>query len=767
MAKLEEYSELLTSLGPHAREMLESSWLEATRSFSETGLARYLEGARELATAGMGWSVVLAYLRETPGVAREVSEAAAFGAIDTALAVYAHTDAATAEQVFSTSNIAARRLRDAGLFGAYLEFITELASLAPVGVGPILQRLDRLLEQLTLDGLRRWALLGVQSHMRDPNAQARYFTLDSEEGRQLLRTEGDQPVFPDVERRLSLYLRALWGRNIKLRPVIHSKGAAAGRRSTVDGWTIRVPQSYGGFGGQTGVALYRAAAAHAAAHIMFTTQRFPVGSLKPLQVALVSLIEDARVEQLVMREFPGLRGLWKAFHVAQAGGAMTAGSLMGRLARALIDENFEDDNPWVVKGRRLFFQQKDYWHEQSMSRALGGLLGNDMGQMRVQFNFKTYVVEPAYRDDNQGIWDFGDLGEPSPDDEDVVMQGARLADDHSNMGDEEGDDKSEPPPTQEEQVKLTAPSRKDEAIKEEPLSPPIRYDEWDYVIGRERPSWCTLLEKPALEGDPRSIDDILKRNEDLVNRVKYLVKAVQVQRPLRLKKRLEGDRLDLDAAINAIIDLRTGVAPDPRVHAILGRQQRDLSVLVLLDLSQSTNDLIADESTTVLNLAREATVLLADAMARIGDSFAIHGFSSNGRHDVGYYRFKDFDRPYGDLSKARLAGMSGQLSTRMGTALRHAGSFLQERRAHKKLILLVTDGEPSDIDVHDAQYLVFDAKKAVEENGRHGVFTYCMSLDPKADRYVSRIFGMRNYMVLDHIRRLPEKLPMLYMRVTN
>ena len=87
------------------------------------------------------------------------------------------------------------------------------------------------------------------------------------------------------------------------------------------------------------------------------------------------------------------------------------------------------------------------------------------------------------------------------------MQGARLADDRSNTGEEENE-KSEPPPAQEEQVKLTAPSRKDEAIKEEPLSPPIRYDEWDYVIGRERPSWCTLLEKPAPEGDPHSVDEI-------------------------------------------------------------------------------------------------------------------------------------------------------------------------------------------------------------------------------------------------------------------
>jgi len=398
--------------------------------------------------------------------------------------------------------------------------------------------------------------------------------------------------------------------------------------------------------------------------------------------------------------------------------------------------------------------------------VLGGLLGNDMGQMRVQFNFKTYVVEPAYRDDNQGIWDFGDMGEPADDDEDVVMQGARLADGEKGP-DRDEEESSEAQPTEEEQVKLTAPSRANEALLEEPLSPPMRYDEWDYLIGRERPAWCTLLEKAAAEGDPRQIDEILERNRDLVNRVKYLVKAVQVQRPIRLNKRLEGDRLDLDACINATIDLRIRIPPDPRVHAILGRQQRDLSVLVLLDLSQSTNDPVANAGTTVLNLAREATVLLADAMARIGDSFAIHGFCSNGRHDVGYFRFKDFDRPYGDLSRARLAGMTGQLSTRMGTALRHAGTFLQDRRAHKKLILLITDGEPSDIDVHDSQYLMFDAKRAVEENNRHGIFTYCMSLDPRADRYVSRIFGMRNYMVLDQLRRLPEKLPMLYMRVTN
>jgi nitric oxide reductase activation protein len=389
-----------------------------------------------------------------------------------------------------------------------------------------------------------------------------------------------------------------------------------------------------------------------------------------------------------------------------------------------------------------------------------------MGQMRVQFNFKTYVVEPAYRDDNQGIWNFGDQGDSPPDDDDVMMQGARLSTGEQESDQEELEEEQDAPTPQEQQVKLTAPTKFDLEIEEEPLSPPMRYDEWDYLIGRDRPAWCTVLEKRPEERDAHDIEDILARNEALLNRIKALVKAVQVERPKMLRKRLEGDRLDLDACINATIELRVGVPPDPRVHSILGRQQRDLSVLVLLDLSHSTNDRVAQSDTTVLALAREATVLLAEAMARIGDSFAIHGFASNGRHDVGYYRFKDFERPYGDLAKARLAGMTGQLSTRMGTALRHAGQFLKDRRAHKKLILLITDGEPSDIDVHDAQYLMFDAKKAVEENLRHSVYTYCMSLDPKADRYVSRIFGQRNYLVLDNLRRLPEKLPMLYVRLT-
>ncbi len=246
-----------------------------------------------------------------------------------------------------------------------------------------------------------------------------------------------------------------------------------------------------------------------------------------------------------------------------------------------------------------------------------------------------------------------------------------------------------------------------------------------------------------------------------------MLDAIQPQGVTRLRKLEDGDELDINAAIHAMVDLRTHQQPSSRIMMRSVRKVRDISVLVLLDLSESTNDKIAGQDYSVLELTQQATVLLADAIHKIGDPFAIHGFCSDGRHQVDYYRFKDFEQPYNDLPKARLAGITGQLSTRMGASIRHATHYLQQQKTAKKLLLVITDGEPADVDVRDPQYLRFDAKKAVESATRSGITTFCMSLDPRADQYVSRVFGARNYMVIDHVERLPEKLPQLYAGLTR
>jgi nitric oxide reductase NorD protein len=167
----------------------------------------------------------------------------------------------------------------------------------------------------------------------------------------------------------------------------------------------------------------------------------------------------------------------------------------------------------------------------------------------------------------------------------------------------------------------------------------------------ERPHWCTLLERRPVSGEVSMIDDLADKHRPLIARLKYLIEAMQPQGLVRMRKQPDGDELDVNALVHAMVDLRMGTQPDPRVFIRNIRKVRDLSVLVLIDLSESTNEMVGETETSVLDLARESTALLAGALSKIGDPFAIHGFDSDGRHDVEYYRFKDFDAPYDDKVK--------------------------------------------------------------------------------------------------------------------
>ena len=198
--------------------------------------------------------------------------------------------------------------------------------------------------------------------------------------------------------------------------------------------------------------------------------------------------------------------------------------------------------------------------------------------------------------------------------------------------------------------------------------------------------------------------------------------------------------------------------------------------MLLLDLSESLKQKIGAGSgatepmagdPSILELSREAVSLLAWAIDCLGDPCTIAGFHSNTRHEVRFLHIKGFSERWDDDVKARLAAMDAGWSTRMGAALRHAGHYLSHRKADKKILLLLTDGEPADVDVADAEYLHADTKKAVNELSAQGMATFCVSLDPRADDYVRRIFGAGRYMVLDRIERLPERLPGLYLALTR
>ncbi|WP_298219548.1 nitric oxide reductase activation protein NorD [Halothiobacillus sp.] len=777
--QLDEYEEELGALSEHSREILQASWQEASRVFSPRGLDMYLGGALSLKNLGRGHEMVSTFIQNAPGIARTLGEDVIPDLVESALMMASKTSGTVIELVLATAPTAAERLGDAELFKKYLLLLNNLVATAPRGVRPMLENLDTLFAHLTLGGLRRWSSWGAQVHRTNYAEQIRYFGLESKESLAMMQQERKGTLFVDVQRRINMYLRALWARDFFMRPTSGDFEKREGYKPYIEDYLLHLPDAYDDFviEGQepiSGLTLYRAAAAHAAAHVVYTQQPISAENLNNLQMAVISVFEDARVEQLAINKFPGLRPIWSQFHTIPATQGNTLGDYLNRIARALLDPKFVDDHPLVARARELLAAEQHRLEDNQFSWDNGVILAHELMSLRIPFQQRTDVLTAPYRDDNRYFWafeefDFDKAAEAGYDKVQTVRKQVSVMEMVNEIDSELIDDNpqevwvlgTELFPYEDHGISYN------EMEGKEPVSAPYHYSEWDYQIQHERPSWATVLEKRPKFGELDLIDDIAARYKREISRMKFLLDAMQPQGVQRIRKLEDGDEVDINAAIRAMIDIRMGNQPDPRIMMRSVRKTRDISVMVLLDLSESTNDKVVGQDHTVLDLTRQACVLLADAIAKIGDPFAIHGFCSDGRHDVEYYRFKDFNESYHDEAKAKLAGMTGQLSTRMGAAIRHASHYLKQQRSTKKLMLVITDGEPADIDVRDPQYLRQDTKKAVEEAARSGVITYCMSLDPRADQYVSRIFGARNYMVVDQVERLPEKLPLLYAGLTR
>src|SRR5512139_962156 len=792
--KLEDYAELLEDLSPHSREALEANWHEAAKVFSPRGLDNYLKGVSAIRGLGRGDTLVETWIEQAPLVAKEVGEDVVADLATASLMLASKTSGAVIELLLASAPTAANRLGDAELFLKYLQFINTLLAQAPRGVRPMLDKLEVLFQHLTLGGLRRWALWGAHAHRTNYEEQIRYFGLESKESLAMLQKERKGTLLVDVQRRINMYLRALWARDFFMRPTSGDFEAREGYRPYIadyllhlpdayDDWVAPLPPGGGGAGGEgekvSGLELYRATAAHCAAHIVETKVPISAEALNPMQMAVISVIEDARVETLSIRRFPGLKQLWCKLHTATPEMSNSVGDYLNRLARALLDDGYQDDDAWIAEGRALFASAQDRLDSNQTSWEIGAQLAHSLAQKRIAFNPRTDVLTAPYRDDNRYFWEFEefdfdkaatagyesvkqvrkyvsvmemaneiDVETAGDDAEEIWVLGTELFP-YENIGDESGGKSF------------------NEMEGKEPMSDPFHYSEWDYQIQLERPAWATVLEKRAKSGDLQVINDIAAQYKREIHRMKFLLDAMQPQGVQRIRKLEDGDEIDINAAISGFTDIRLGNQPDPRIMMRSVRKTRDFSILVLLDLSESTNEKVQGQDYSVLDLTRQACVLLSDAISKVGDPFAIHGFCSDGRHNVEYYRYKDFDQHWDEAPKGKLAGMTGQLSTRMGAAIRHAGHHLKLQRSAKKLLIVITDGEPADIDVRDPQYLRYDTKKAVEEVAREGVTTYCMSLDPRADNYVSRIFGPKNYMVVDHVETLPQNLPLLYAGLTR
>jgi nitric oxide reductase NorD protein len=779
---LKDYEEFLQEASPAIRSVLESTFQEASRIMSPSGLEAYMDGAKTLCQLGRGSDLVVSYLQEMPLVVKECGEDIIPDCITAAMKLSSMVSGEVIALLFSSLPSAARNLGDAELLRGFLTLVHQLSSTAARGVRPMLNHTDELLSKLTLSGLRRWANFGSEAYRRDYANLTSYFNLESADAKAMLQKERRGVLFVRNQRKLNFYLRALWGRDFFLRPT----GADyTDFRPYIEHRILHLPDAVDDIGTDDnkipGLEIYRATAAHMCSHMCYSTAPISAEQLSPAQMFFIGLLEDARVEYKAVQDFPGLKKLWGALLALEVGETAEHETMpvLEHVARMLLDATISSDdaelNAVVAKFHDEIEKNQDNnnfsWH---MGLELFNLFSTRKAVPSLRILERIRI---PYRDDNRYIWEFEEFSwnnevEYMAASQRQVRRQVSVMEMANEVDCElAGDDAQEIWTCSTEMHPYEDDLENGKSFNEmwgkEPVSDPYHYQEWDYQIQLHRPDWATVYERLQPKGDIKDIENILTEYKPVAHRIKQIIDLLTPAGVQRVRNMEDGDEIDINAAIDAMVSIRMGEQPNSRITMRNVLKSRDLAVVVLMDLSESTNEPMTGSDKTVLQLTREAATLVSTAINGIGDSFALHGFASDGRHDVQYYRFKDFNQKFDDDAKSRLAGMKGGLSTRMGTALRHAGHHLLKQAERRKLILLVTDGEPADIDERDPQHLRFDAKKAVEEIYSKGVLTYCLTLDPNADEYVKRIFGANNYTVIDNVDRLPEKLPALFASLTK
>jgi nitric oxide reductase NorD protein len=282
------------------------------------------------------------------------------------------------------------------------------------------------------------------------------------------------------------------------------------------------------------------------------------------------------------------------------------------------------------------------------------------------------------------------------------------------------------------------------------------YPEWDWRTASYQQKGAVVRERQLPGGDPAWVTQAVRRHAPLIRRVR---RDFERLRPLRqtLRRQLEGSDLDVDAYVVLAADRLAGGAPDGRLYLDDRRIRRDTGVLLLIDVSASTDAWVAG-SRRVIDVAKEGLLIVIEALAALGDRHAVFAFRGEGPERVDLLPVKRFEEGAGDLIRRRVAALEPDGYTRLGAALRHATALLSREPARHRLLLLLSDGRPNDVDLYEGRYGLEDTRQALAEARLQGVRPFCLTIDREAPRYAARVFGNRDYAVLRQPERIPEVL---------
>ncbi len=626
-------------------------------------------------------------------------------------------------------------------------------------IGHIIAMLaPKALERIDESAFEAWVLTGLDSYDREGLRPAMERLRDLE-GFIAIREGRLFASFGDVEPRLGRFVQGLSGRPLALK---------AGTYPWTDTETIFLPARIAHFtAAEDNRQLYKALAVQLWAQTRYGTfsvdLEAEVGRWPERDVALswLAALEAVRLEAIINRDLPGLghalatlRGAWpdelhEALPELQAPAAAIDVTL--KWLAVFMERNAVPPAPTfigrldpAVAGRvRAERIARD---TETLRKALGALKGmagrkpakpsefaalmqKDTGEIEIQLDGEAVRLPPDARAAAQSL--VQDLGDVPPEALTAAGDG------------------------------MWSPTGKDLGLPEQTSArdADFRYDEWDYRRNAYRRNWCHVYLADVPPGDGHFVADVKQRYAPFIHQLKRRFEAVRGEDRI-LGRQPDGEEIDLDALVEAVNDRKSGAEPSPRLFCRRIRNERSLAAMFMVDMSGSTKGWINDAE-------REALVMLCEALEKLGDSYAIYGFSGWTRTRCDIYRIKGFTDRYDDAVRGRIDAIEAKDYTRMGVAIRHLSRLLAQQPARHKLLVTLSDGRPDDFgDEYRGQYGIEDTRRALQEAREQGIRSYCITIDRHGADYLRHMVGPASFAVLDDVKKLPLKVADIYRKLT-
>jgi len=308
-------------------------------------------------------------------------------------------------------------------------------------------------------------------------------------------------------------------------------------------------------------------------------------------------------------------------------------------------------------------------------------------------------------------------------------------------------------------IDLDLPSASEDDI---PLGEGIKLPEWNYKIQTLQEDRCLLQAMLPRDSVPAKLPVKLQKTAKMIQAQFEQLRSVKYW----LKAQPQGEELDLNAWLDFHVESKTAPTAEKGLFKSYRGNNRDLSCLLLADLSMSTDSHL-DNDNRVIDVVQDSLLLFGEALQSVGDNFAMYGFSSVKRSNIRFTLLKNFNEPYNDHVRGRIQAITPGFYTRMGAAIRQATKVISEQKTADKLLLILTDGKPNDIDHYEGRFGIEDTHQAINEAKRLGIKPFCITIDVDAQEYLPYLFGNDGFTQILRPAQLPLRLPQLYHQLTS